>query len=215
MRNLLNRVVQFSTAFSLSLMVTSCFAAPVEPLVKPQEKVMTNLVRMETSKGDIVIKLDPQRAPQTVKNFLNYVDEGFYDNLVFHRVIPGFMVQGGGMNERMNQKPTKSPVYNESSNGLANKRGTIAMARTQAPNSATSQFFINLSENDFLNYRSGHPGYTVFGEVVEGMDAVDSIAKVQTGRQSGHSDVPNKPVFILKAKRFEEEKSEKMTDKQS
>ncbi|WP_419095784.1 peptidylprolyl isomerase [Endozoicomonas lisbonensis] len=183
-------------------MANGVAASSSEPSVdKNKDEVVR--VQMETSKGNIVIQLDEKRAPVTVKNFLGYVEDGFYDNLIFHRVINGFMIQGGGMDKTMSQKPTKSPIYNESSNGLGNRRGTIAMARTSAPHSATSQFFINLEDNNSLNYRTGQPGYTVFGEVVEGMDAVDAIAKVRTGRKAGHADVPVEPVVIVKAQRVQ------------
>ncbi|KEQ16098.1 hypothetical protein GZ77_06470 [Endozoicomonas montiporae] len=168
---------------------------------------------METSKGNIVIQLDEKRAPVTVKNFLGYVGDGFYDDLIFHRVINGFMIQGGGMDKDMSQKPNKAPIYNESSNGLGNRRGTIAMARTSAPHSATSQFFINLVDNQSLNYRAGQPGYTVFGEVVEGMETVDAIAQVRTGRKAGHGDVPVEPILIIKAQRIKAEKSSQSQEK--
>jgi cyclophilin family peptidyl-prolyl cis-trans isomerase len=158
-------------------------------------------VELTTSKGKIVIELDPAKAPTTVKNFLTYVNEGFYTDTVFHRVIPGFMIQGGGMTANMNQKPNHAPIAIESSNGLKNMRGTLAMARTNNPNSATSQFFINTIDNDFLNYKGpSNPGYTVFGKVVEGMDVVDAIEKVKTKNVGGHGDVPVEPVTILSAK---------------
>jgi peptidyl-prolyl cis-trans isomerase A (cyclophilin A) len=158
-------------------------------------------VELMTSKGKIVIELDPAKAPITVKNFLTYVNEGFYTNTVFHRVIPGFMVQGGGMTADMNQKPNHAPIAIESSNGLKNMRGTLAMARTNNPNSATSQFFINTVDNDFLNYKgAGNPGYAVFGKVVEGMDVVDAIEKVKTRNVGGYGDVPVEPITILSAK---------------
>ena len=207
-KRLLNRILPYSMALTVAFMVNGVAASPVEPSVDKNKDELVR-VQMETSKGNIVIQLDEKRAPVTVKNFLGYVDDGFYDNLIFHRVINGFMIQGGGMDKAMSQKPAKSPIYNESSNGLANRRGTIAMARTSAPHSATSQFFINLEDNNSLNYRTGQPGYTVFGEVVEGMDAVDAIAKVRTGRKAGHADVPVEPVTIVKAQRVQTaEKSE-------
>ena len=206
MRTLLNRLwnqlLPFSMALTIALMANGVTASPEVPSEdKNKEDVVQ--VQMETSKGNIVLQLDEKRAPVTVKNFLRYVDEGFYDNLIFHRVINGFMIQGGGMDKNMTQKPTKVPIYNESSNGLTNRRGTIAMARTSAPHSATSQFFINLEDNNSLNYRTGQPGYAVFGHVVKGMDVVDAIAKVRTGRKAGHSDVPVEPVFIIKAQRVQ------------
>ncbi|UYM18900.1 peptidylprolyl isomerase [Endozoicomonas euniceicola] len=189
-------------ALTIAFMANGVTASPEVPSENKNKEDIVQ-VQMETSKGNIVLQLDEKRAPVTVKNFLRYVDEGFYDNLIFHRVINGFMIQGGGMDKNMTQKPTKAPIYNESSNGLANRRGTIAMARTSAPHSATSQFFINLEDNNSLNYRTGQPGYAVFGHVVKGMDVVDAIAKVRTGRKAGHSDVPVEPVFIIKADRVQ------------
>jgi cyclophilin family peptidyl-prolyl cis-trans isomerase len=159
------------------------------------------VVVLQTSKGPIEIELDPDKAPETVKNFLAYVDAGFYDGTVFHRVIPNFMIQGGGFDANLNQKPTRAPIKNEADNGLQNRRGTIAMARTSDPNSATAQFFINTVDNDFLNYpRNG--GYAVFGQVTAGMDVVDQIAAVKTGAKGPFpKDVPTEPVVIQSAKR--------------
>ena len=159
-------------------------------------------VTLSTSKGDIVVELYPDKAPQTVKNFLAYVNEKFYDGTIFHRVIPGFMIQGGGFTADMNQKATHAPVKNEAGNGLSNARGTIAMARTSDPDSATAQFFINLKDNTFLDRAEAQDGwgYTVFGKVVSGMDAVDAIAKVATGTKAGMSDVPRETVSITSAK---------------
>jgi peptidyl-prolyl cis-trans isomerase B (cyclophilin B) len=158
-------------------------------------------VKLETGLGDIVIELNEEAAPITVKNFLQYVEEGFYDGTIFHRVIQNFMIQGGGLTADMRKKQTHPPIVNEASNGLKNNLGTIAMARTSDPDSATSQFFINHKNNDFLNY-SGQkkPGYAVFGKVVEGMDVVDKIAAVKTTRGGGRSDVPIEPVLIKSAK---------------
>jgi peptidyl-prolyl cis-trans isomerase B (cyclophilin B) len=161
-------------------------------------------VALETDKGRIVIELYPDKAPATVKNFLSYVDEGFYDGTIFHRVIPNFMIQGGGMSAAMKEKPTKAPVKNEADNGLKNERGTIAMARTQVPDSATAQFFINTVDNDFLNFKAKTIqgwGYAVFGKVVEGLAVVDAIAKVKTTSRGGHQDVPADTVMIIKAER--------------
>jgi peptidyl-prolyl cis-trans isomerase B (cyclophilin B) len=155
-------------------------------------------VVLETSKGRIVIELDPDKAPQTVKNFLDYVKAGHYDNTIFHRVIPGFMIQGGGFDSGMRQKPTRSPIANEADNGLLNRRGTLAMARTSDPNSASAQFFINVVDNSFLDFKSKTTqgwGYAVFGKVIEGMDVADAIAAVKTKAQ----DVPVETVFIQKA----------------
>jgi cyclophilin family peptidyl-prolyl cis-trans isomerase len=157
-------------------------------------------VTLDTSKGKIVIELYPDKAPKTVENFLRYVKSGFYDGTVFHRVIAGFMIQGGGMDATGTQKPTQPPVQNESNNGLPNDRGTIAMARTSDPHSATSQFFINVVDNKSLNYKEGGGprgwGYTVFGKVVQGMDVADAIAAVQTSKPG---DQPVEPVLIRKA----------------
>ena len=157
------------------------------------------MVTFHTNHGDIVIKTFDDKAPETVKNFLDYCREGFYDNTIFHRVINGFMIQGGGFEPGMKQKATKSPIQNEANNGLKNTRGTLAMARTQAPHSATAQFFINVANNDFLNYNPGNPGYAVFGRVTKGTEVVDAIAKVRTGRRGWYDDVPLEDIVILKA----------------
>ncbi|HEY7535790.1 MAG TPA: peptidylprolyl isomerase [Thermodesulfobacteriota bacterium] len=154
------------------------------------------MVIMSTSMGDIKIELYPDKAPETVTNFLAYVNDKFYDGTVFHRVIPGFMIQGGGFSQEMQQKTTKPPIKNEANNGLKNETGTIAMARTSAVDSATSQFFINLTENDFLNHGYRDFGYAVFGKVVEGMDTVNKIADVKTGSVGMNKDVPLEPVVI-------------------
>ncbi|MDH5328010.1 MAG: peptidylprolyl isomerase [Gammaproteobacteria bacterium] len=159
-------------------------------------------VQLETSMGNIVLELNATRAPMTVQNFLAYVKNGFYNGTIFHRVIDGFMVQGGGFTEDMQQKPTHNPIRNEANNGLKNERGTVAMARTNQPHSATAQFFINVVNNEFLNYRSESIrgwGYTVFGRVASGMDVVDRIRKTPTGMQGPFRDVPNTPVVILNA----------------
>jgi len=163
------------------------------------EKTVT--VRMETSKGTIVLELDAEKAPATVANFLEYARAGFYDGTLFHRVIPGFMIQGGGFEPGMKQKKTRAPIKNEADNGLANKTGTIAMARTSDPHSATAQFFINVKDNDFLNYRAPTTqgwGYCVFGRVVDGMDVVHAIEQVATGQRGMHGDVPLEDVVIRK-----------------
>lgn len=158
-------------------------------------------VRLETTKGNIVVELNPQAAPITVKNFLEYVEKGFYDGVIFHRVIPNFMIQTGGFTADMAQKATNKPIVNEAGNGLKNARGTIAMARTSNPDSATSQFFINHKDNDFLNYvENRNPGYAVFGKVIEGMEVVDAIAAVKTTTKNGMADVPVEPVVIKSAK---------------
>ena len=152
----------------------------------------TTKVKIETTKGDIVVELNEEKAPITCKNFLQYVEDKFYDGTIFHRVIKGFMIQGGGMTPDMRQKSVRPPIVNESKNGLKNDRGTIAMARTSDPDSATSQFFINHGDNDFLNYGVRDEGYAVFGKVVEGMDVVDAIANVKTRP----GDVPVETVLI-------------------
>lgn len=159
-------------------------------------------VRLETNYGIIVLELDSKSAPKTVENILHYVNDGFYDGTIFHRVIKGFMVQGGGMTADMQQKPTQSQIRNEADNGLKNKRGTVAMARTMDPHSASSQFFINTVNNAFLDYKGKSQsgwGYCVFGRVVDGMDVVDTIEGVTTTMRAGSRDVPTSPVTIKKA----------------
>lgn len=159
-------------------------------------------VKLHTNMGDIVIALDAEKAPKTVENFLSYVNEGFYDGTIFHRVINNFMIQGGGFEPGMKQKPTHAPIDNEANNGLKNDRYTVAMARTADPHSATAQFFINVADNDFLNFTSPTPngwGYAVFGKVVEGTDVVDRIKAVKTGNKGFHQDVPVEDVVIEKA----------------
>ncbi|MDX3907717.1 MAG: peptidylprolyl isomerase [Pigmentiphaga sp.] len=163
---------------------------------------MTTRVNLHTNQGLIGLELDAAKAPKTVENFVAYVNSGHYDNTVFHRVINGFMIQGGGFEPGMSQKPTQAPIENEAANGLKNDRYTIAMARTNAPHSATAQFFINVADNDFLNFSSPTPqgwGYAVFGKVVEGTDVVDKIKAVKTGSRAGHQDVPVEDVVITKA----------------
>ena len=160
------------------------------------------MIKLTTNHGVITLELDAEKAPKTVANFLAYVESGHYDGTVFHRVINGFMIQGGGMGVGLKEKPTQAPIENEASNGLKNDRGTIAMARTSDPHSATAQFFINLADNDFLNHRapSGQGwGYCVFGRVVDGMDVVDQIKGVKTGNKGFHQDVPVEDVVIEKA----------------
>jgi len=159
------------------------------------------MVKIHTSKGEITLQLDADKAPETVENFLSYAREGFYDGTIFHRVIDGFMIQGGGMEPGMKEKQTKKPVQNEAGNGLSNTRGTIAMARTPNPHSATSQFFINVADNTFLDFKSPTPdgyGYCVFGEVIDGLDVVDAIKNVATTSQGMHQDVPAEDVIITK-----------------
>ena len=175
------------------------FLITIQPCKAGQEapKVM-----LQTSLGEIVLSLDAQKAPKTVANFLQYTKEGFYNGTIFHRVIKGFMIQGGGLSPDMTKKKNRPPIVNEATNGLANDRGTIAMARTNDPHSATAQFFINTVNNQFLNHRGKNPrgwGYCVFGKVVSGLDVVDKIAAVATGFKSGRKDVPTTPVVIQRA----------------
>lgn len=169
----------------------------------PSYAAQNTLVLMETSQGSIKLEINHQNAPVSAENFLRYVRSGFYDGTIFHRVIDGFMIQGGGFDPKMNKKETQAPIQNEADNGLKNLRGTLAMARTQDPHSATAQFFINHKDNGFLDFKAKNPqgwGYAVFGRVIEGMDVVDKIAKTPTGMQNGMKDVPVSPVMIQKAK---------------
>jgi cyclophilin family peptidyl-prolyl cis-trans isomerase len=179
-------------------------ALSVLAAVSPAAAADNPKVIMDTSKGQLTIELYPDKAPETVKNFLAYVDAGFYNGTIFHRVIPNFMIQGGGFTPDMQQKAPRAPIKIESDNGLKNDRGTLAMARTQDPNSATAQFFINSVDNGFLNFTAKTPqgwGYAVFGKVVKGMEVVDEISKVKTGAKGMHRDVPLEPVTITSAKR--------------
>lgn len=160
------------------------------------------MIKLETSKGDIQIELDSEKAPVTVENFLGYVRSGHYNGTIFHRVIDGFMIQGGGFDYEMKQKDTGEPIKNEADNGLKNEKYTLAMARTMDPHSATAQFFINVADNSFLNHTAPNPrgwGYAVFGKVVEGQDVVEEIRKVKTGSHGPHQDVPVEPVVITRA----------------
>jgi cyclophilin family peptidyl-prolyl cis-trans isomerase len=162
------------------------------------------MVRFQTSHGDFTVEFFPKEAPETVENFLRYVDEEFFDGTVFHRVVPGFVIQGGGLTPDLKQKATRAPVKNEAHNGIKNTRGTLSMARTNDIHSATSQFFVNLKDNDFLDHRGqAQYGYAVFGKVTDGMDVIDKIAALDTGRRAGHSDVPLENVVIIKARRLE------------
>jgi peptidyl-prolyl cis-trans isomerase A (cyclophilin A) len=163
--------------------------------------IQAQTVRLSTSQGDIVVQLDKAKAPKTVDNFVEYVKSGHYNGTIFHRVIDGFMVQGGGMTADMKEKPTRAPIPLESRNGLNNARGTLAMARTNDPNSATAQFFINLKDNGFLDAAQSPDGngYAVFGKVISGMDVVEKIRKVPTGQKGMHGDVPLQPITINKA----------------
>lgn len=169
---------------------------------KDISSMSTTRVKLITNMGDIVLELDGEKAPVTTENFLNYVKDGFYTNVVFHRVIPNFMIQGGGFEPGMNQKDTNAPIKNEADNGLKNDKYTIAMARTQDPDSASAQFFINTNNNDFLNFSARTVqgwGYAVFGKVVEGTEVVDAIEKVETGTRGFHGDVPREDVVIKSA----------------
>ena len=164
------------------------------------------MVVLKTNKGDITVELDTENAPISSENFLRYVEDGHFDGTIFHRVIPDFMIQGGGFTEEMRQKATREPIKNEATNGLTNTRGTLAMARTNVVDSATAQFFINLVDNDFLNHTAPNDrgyGYAVFGRVTEGMEVVDAIAAVATGSQGGHQDVPTETIVIEQAVRAE------------
>jgi cyclophilin family peptidyl-prolyl cis-trans isomerase len=155
------------------------------------------MITIKTNHGDIKVELFDDKAPITCENFRQYVADGFFNDTIFHRVIPNFMIQGGGMEADMSQKKTRAPIKNEADNGESNRRGTLAMARTMDVNSATAQFFINLRDNDFLNHGTRDFGYAVFGKVVDGMDVVDAIAAVATGNQGGHQDVPVEAVTIV------------------
>ncbi|TYO83034.1 peptidylprolyl isomerase A [Pseudomonas sp. CK-NBRI-02] len=181
------------------LLLTACSLAFATSVMASDK---TPHVLLDTSFGPVEIELNAEKAPISTKNFLEYVDSGFYNNTIFHRVIPGFMAQGGGFTDRMVQKPTRDPIRNEASNGLANTRGTLAMARTSDPNSATSQFFINVADNDFLNPGRDR-GYAVFGKVTKGMEVVDQIVNSPTTIKQGMRDVPADPVYIKSAKRID------------
>jgi cyclophilin family peptidyl-prolyl cis-trans isomerase len=191
---MIRKFVELLVVFAI---VTAVFAAGNDPNQKISE---VKKVKLETSMGDIVIELNEKAAPVTVKNFLRYAEEGFYDGTIFHRVIPNFMIQGGGFKSNMQQKKTHEPIVNEAKNGLKNDRGTIAMARGNDPNSATAQFFINHRNNDPLNYSPQNPGYAVFGKVIEGMEVVDKITAVKTSQKGTYSDVPVEPVVIKSAR---------------
>ena len=183
-----------------TLIAVLCLFVSLAAAANPQVELKTNM-------GSIVVELDPEKAPLTVANFLQYAKDGHYDGTLFHRVIPGFMIQGGGLGPDFGEKRTRKPVRNEAANGLKNTVGTIAMARTADPHSATGQFFINVADNDFLNFRFPTPegyGYTVFGKVVKGMDVVDRIVKLPTGPgPAPHANVPRKPVIIESARLVE------------
>ena len=185
------------------VLLAACSKSGTDTAGGGAQSAATPAVILKTSVGEIEIELFPDKAPESVKNFLAYVDEGFYDGTIFHRVIKDFMIQGGGFDKGMKEKGTKNPpIKNEADNGLKNERGTVAMARTSVVDSATAQFFINTVSNGFLDHRSKTPqgyGYAVFGKVIEGMDVVDKIRAVPTGSSGMHQDVPKQPVVILKA----------------
>jgi peptidyl-prolyl cis-trans isomerase A (cyclophilin A) len=181
-----------TTLLAAALLALGLSAAHAQTAAAPK-------VKLNTSLGDVVIELNPEKAPKTVENFLQYVKDGHFDGLVFHRVIGNFMIQGGGFTADMQQKPTRAPIPLEAGNGLKNERGTIAMARTNNPNSATSQFFINVVDNAMLNATGPDNGYAVFGKVTAGMDVVDKIRAVPTGNRGMHQNVPTTPVTIVKA----------------
>jgi len=195
---ILNKILTALFTLLLCCTMQASYAAPTKnSLTQGKQK----MVKLHTNLGVITLQLDAEKAPVTVKNFLDYVNAGFYDNTIFHRVIADFMIQGGGFEPGMNQKKVNAPIKNEAANGLKNDKYTVAMARTGDPHSATAQFFINTgADNSFLNYPGQDGwGYCVFGKVVEGMDVVDAIRKVKTGNKSGHQDVPREDVIITKA----------------
>ena len=183
---------------SMMLLLTSTLSFATENTMSDTQ----TKVKLTTTLGEIIIQLNTEKAPVSAENFLTYVNEGFYNGTIFHRVIPDFMAQGGGFDTGFNQKAVHAPIKNEADNGLKNTRGTLAMARTNDPNSATAQFFINLKDNAFLNHTGKNAsgwGYAVFGEVIEGMDVVDAMAKQATGNRGGHQDVPKTDIVIEKA----------------
>jgi peptidyl-prolyl cis-trans isomerase B (cyclophilin B) len=184
----------------LAFVLAGLCVLPAQAASTPATKGKMKMVKLHTNKGIITLQLDAEKAPLTVKNFLDYVNSGFYSNTIFHRVIPNFMIQGGGFEPGMKQKPTNAPVKNEAANGLKNDVYTIAMARTNDPQSATAQFFINVKNNAFLDYPGQDGwGYCVFGKVVEGKEVIDAIAKVETGNSGFYQDVPKEDVIITKA----------------
>ncbi len=191
----------FATLLLSCLLLCTAQAAPISQQHSAQ-KGKISMIKLHTNHGNITIELDAEKAPITVKNFLDYVNSGFYDNTLFHRVIDGFMIQGGGFDLGMKEKSTKATIRNEAANGLTNDKYTIAMARTSDPHSATAQFFINLKDNMFLDYTAPNSqgyGYCVFGKVVSGTEVLDAIRKVKTGNKSGHQDVPLEDVILTKA----------------
>jgi cyclophilin family peptidyl-prolyl cis-trans isomerase len=207
--HIMNNKSWFFVLSAVAVLVCGCAETAKTPKTEMKIIPTSNVVKLQTSMGYIVIELNRQVAPVTVKNFLGYVEAGFYDGTIFHRIIQGFMIQGGGYTNQMVEKKTRKPIINEAKNGLSNMRGTIAMARTSDPNSATSQFFINHRDNEFLNYiNENKPGYAAFGKVIEGMDVVDTIASVKTttiqitrdGKKVSMDDVPIEPIIIQSVK---------------
>jgi peptidyl-prolyl cis-trans isomerase B (cyclophilin B) len=194
----LNKKISEKKYYLIAISIFLVFAIVVWGINMNNKKV-ENIVVLETNYGNIVIELFLEEAPLTTENFLSYVKDGFYDGLVFHRIIKNFMIQGGGFTQEMEQKETKNPIKLEINSNLKNVRGTLAMARTNDPHSATSQFFINVVDNDFLNSKTGNDGYAVFGKVIEGMDVVDKIKNVETERKSFYDDWPVENVIIEKA----------------
>lgn len=196
------RTLGIAACLAMSAMVSAPAAADSSTPSQGTSMSTSPRVKLQTNQGDILIELNADKAPDTVANFLNYVNSGFYDGTVFHRVINNFMIQGGGFEAGMKQKPTEAPVKNEADNGLKNNKYTLAMARTSDPHSATAQFFINVADNDFLNFTaptSNGWGYAVFGQVIEGTEIVDKIKTVRTGNKGFHQDVPVEDVVIEKA----------------
>jgi len=190
--------------FGMALLACGQTQEATEQSAASSQSEGSPVIVLETSLGTVQVELDAEKAPDTVENFLQYVDSGHFDGTVFHRVIPGFMVQGGGFDADMQQKPTRENIQNEAANGLRNDRGTLAMARTSDPHSASSQFFVNVVDNDFLNHTAPNPrgyGYAVFGRVIEGMEVMDEIVAVPTGNKGGHQDVPLEAVVLKTAKR--------------
>ena len=208
----MKRLIYMTCLFVLSLAACSRDNTTIEQASNVTqsngEKMAANpKVKIETTLGDITLELDAKNAPDSTKNFIAYVNDGHYDGTVFHRVIPNFMIQGGGMLPDMSEKPSKAPINNEANNGLKNDKGTVAMARTNDPHSASAQFFINVKDNDFLNFRSEDMqgwGYAVFGKVIDGMDVVEKIESVKTGNQGHYQDVPQEPVIMNKVTVIEE-----------
>lgn len=199
-------MLRMSVLITFLVLVLACPVLAQPPAQTPEENPAKPVkISMETDLGVLVLELYPDKAPQTVKNFLAYADGGFYEGTLFHRVIHGFMVQGGGFTADMEQKPAQAPIPNEAANGLKNIKGAIAMARTNDPHSATSQFFINTVDNAFLDFKAATPqgfGYCVFGQVVEGMDVLNKIERVPTTSRKWHQDVPKDPIHILKVTRL-------------